>query len=59
MKVGDLIVLTPPCVRPPDYEAYGIIVGIYGHKAEVLFDGELKTWDISDLEKMREWYENW
>tara|TARA_E500000081_G_C6068368_1_gene321817 strand:- start:602 stop:760 length:159 start_codon:yes stop_codon:yes gene_type:complete len=33
-------------------DTVGLLMAVYGHKAEVLVEGRKETWDISDLAKM-------
>jgi len=55
MKVGDLV----PIFYSRHFgnvgivDATGLIVAIHGHKADVVVDGEMEVWDISDLKKMK------
>ena len=55
MKVGDLV----PVFYSRHFgnvklvDTSGLIVAIHGHKAQVIADGEIETWDISDLKKMK------
>lgn len=55
MKVGDLV----PIFYSRHFgnvgivDTPGLIVAIHGHKADVVVDGEMEVWDISDLKKMK------
>ena len=61
MKVGDLVTIfwssrATNVSEPINVETKGVIVEILGHKTSVLVDGELESWDISDLISMEEAY---
>ena len=54
MKIGDLVSIyyTSHIGWANIIDTTGLITAIYGHKADVVVDGEIETWDISDLKKM-------
>lgn len=54
MKAGDLVSIyyTSHIGCGCLIDTAGLITAIYGHKADVVVDGEIEVWDISDLKKM-------
>ena len=54
MKAGDLVSIyyTSHTGWRNIIDTTGLITAIYGHKADVVVDGEIEIWDISDLKKM-------
>ena len=54
MKAGDLVSIyyTSHIGWSKIIDTTGLITAIYGHKADVVVDGEIEIWDISDLKKM-------
>tara|TARA_B100000424_G_C22858258_1_gene457491 strand:+ start:762 stop:950 length:189 start_codon:yes stop_codon:yes gene_type:complete len=54
MKAGDLVSIyyTSHIGWGNIIDTTGLITAIYGHKADVVVDGEIEIWDISDLKKM-------
>jgi len=55
VKLGDLITIYYMDHRRPEktvVDTVGLLMAVYGHKAEVVVEGRKETWDISDLAKM-------
>ena len=55
MKPGNLVTIYYTDHRSPKkviVDTVGLLMAVYGHKAEVLVEGQKETWDISDLVKM-------
>ena len=54
MSIGDLVSIyyTSHFGRECLIDTAGLITAINGHKADVVVDGEIEVWDISDLKKM-------
>jgi len=53
MKAGDLVsIYYISHIGRGIIDTTGLITAIYGHKVDVVVDGEIEIWDISDLKKM-------
>ena len=52
MKVGDVISVDYVSSQGNHWKWVGILMGIYGHKLELLIDGKLDVWRMSDLKIM-------
>lgn len=58
VKVGDLVTIyfiDHAVGGSTLVDKTGLLIQIFGHKARVLVENKLESWDISDLIKMREY----
>ena len=56
LKAGDIVhIYLRETFTGKDRDEVGVITGIFGHKTDVLVDGKIESWDLSDLKKMASW----
>ena len=52
MKFGDVVKVDYVSSHGNHYNWVGMIMGIYGHKLEMLINGKIDIWRMSDLTTM-------